>query len=309
MKVQAVASWSKEAVCKWLGSIGKVYLQYTKAFLHEGIDGEELLELSVNDLVDFGVTVERHQKRIIKEIRKLADSGNCGLRLDAYSRYFNCLLIDFLGYSTSFCVSAVSTMFLNWRSISLEVFQLGKRFDSAARTKALPRLLQRYQRIKYLKLEYKHLGDFCLDSLAQSLGKHADSVEKVSFSKYGEFELSISGVDEFMRWLANVKDVSYRSLLCFAEKDLETGPSLGEFYDLWFGSCFKGVESVDLCDTNFGDDDATGLTDDNTELVSELRRIDLSYNPITFVGLMTLARGCPELREVYILGSSATDGI
>jgi hypothetical protein len=39
--------------------------------LYEAIDGEELLQLSVDDLVDCKVTAERDQKGIIKEIRKL----------------------------------------------------------------------------------------------------------------------------------------------------------------------------------------------------------------------------------------------
>jgi hypothetical protein len=59
-------------VAQWLGGIGEVYGRYVDAFVHEGINGEELLELSTEDLVDFGVEKERHQNRIIREIGKLA---------------------------------------------------------------------------------------------------------------------------------------------------------------------------------------------------------------------------------------------
>jgi hypothetical protein len=49
-----------------------VYGRYVDAFVDEGINGEELLELAIEDLVDFGVEKERHQKRILREIGKLA---------------------------------------------------------------------------------------------------------------------------------------------------------------------------------------------------------------------------------------------
>jgi hypothetical protein len=67
-----VSSWSKEAVGEWLCTIGVVYEQYVQAFVYEGINGEELIELSESDLVDFGVTTKRHRNRILKEIGKLA---------------------------------------------------------------------------------------------------------------------------------------------------------------------------------------------------------------------------------------------
>jgi hypothetical protein len=59
-------------VVDWLGSIGEAYLQYSTAFIAEGINGEELFELEAGDLTDFGVSNQRHVKRILKEIQKLA---------------------------------------------------------------------------------------------------------------------------------------------------------------------------------------------------------------------------------------------
>jgi hypothetical protein len=36
--------------------------------LYGGVDGEELLQLSIDDLIDCGVTAEADQNRILKEI-------------------------------------------------------------------------------------------------------------------------------------------------------------------------------------------------------------------------------------------------
>jgi hypothetical protein len=52
---------------EWLGSIGGAYVQYGAAFLFEGVDGEELL-------VEFGVNIQRHQRRILKEVTRLSAS-------------------------------------------------------------------------------------------------------------------------------------------------------------------------------------------------------------------------------------------
>jgi hypothetical protein len=69
-----VRTWSKEMVVEWLGSIGGAYVQYGAAFLFEGVDGEELLEISADDLVEFGVNIQRHQRRILKEVTRLRAS-------------------------------------------------------------------------------------------------------------------------------------------------------------------------------------------------------------------------------------------
>jgi hypothetical protein len=69
-----VLTWSKEMVVEWLGSIGGVYVQYGAAFLFEGINGEELLEISAAELLEFGVSNQRHQKRILKEVARLRAS-------------------------------------------------------------------------------------------------------------------------------------------------------------------------------------------------------------------------------------------
>ena len=75
LEQEAVESWSKEAVHKWVGIIlGGIYQPCADGFLFEGIDGEELLRLSVEDLMDCGVTEQRDQNRILNEIRKLEDS-------------------------------------------------------------------------------------------------------------------------------------------------------------------------------------------------------------------------------------------
>jgi hypothetical protein len=66
-----VNTWSKADVFEWLCGIGKVYGDYTKAFEDEGITGKELLSLTAEDLEDFGVTKERHKKRILSEIDAL----------------------------------------------------------------------------------------------------------------------------------------------------------------------------------------------------------------------------------------------
>jgi hypothetical protein len=54
--------------------LGGIYQPCADGFLFEGIDGDELLRLSVEDLMDCGVTEQRDQNRILNEIRKLEDS-------------------------------------------------------------------------------------------------------------------------------------------------------------------------------------------------------------------------------------------
>jgi hypothetical protein len=51
--------------------LGGAYAHHAPGFWYEAIDGEELLQLSVDYLIDCKVTAERDQKRVIKEIRKL----------------------------------------------------------------------------------------------------------------------------------------------------------------------------------------------------------------------------------------------
>ena len=54
--------------------LGGIYQLCADGFLFEGIGGDELLQLSVQDLMDCGVTEHRDQNRILNEIRKLEDS-------------------------------------------------------------------------------------------------------------------------------------------------------------------------------------------------------------------------------------------
>ena len=57
----------------WLAGIGGAYSGYSAAFVENGIDGGELLseDFGLDELVEFGVSSKVHQKRIIKEIKKL----------------------------------------------------------------------------------------------------------------------------------------------------------------------------------------------------------------------------------------------
>jgi hypothetical protein len=70
---ELVADWSAELVADWLGNFGAVYAKYGDAFIKNGINGEELLddEFGIADLEELGVTSMMHQKRVMKEIRKL----------------------------------------------------------------------------------------------------------------------------------------------------------------------------------------------------------------------------------------------
>jgi GTPase SAR1 family protein len=67
------SSWSTEQVAAWLAGIGEAYGNYSAAFVENGIDGEELLseDFGLDELKEFGVISKVHQKRILKEIKKL----------------------------------------------------------------------------------------------------------------------------------------------------------------------------------------------------------------------------------------------
>jgi hypothetical protein len=69
---QQPSSWSADDVGAWLAGIGEAYSSYSAAFIKNGIDGEELLseEFGLEELEEFGVC-RVHQKRIMKEIKKL----------------------------------------------------------------------------------------------------------------------------------------------------------------------------------------------------------------------------------------------
>ena len=54
-----------------------VYEHHAPVFLYGDIDGEELLDLSVDDLVDCGVTAERDQKRILQGDLQIVGQQEC----------------------------------------------------------------------------------------------------------------------------------------------------------------------------------------------------------------------------------------
>jgi serine/threonine protein kinase len=64
---------STEQVCAWLGSIGTVYAKYAGAFAESAIDGATLLadDFCHVDLVELGVEVGIHRKRIMKEVQRM----------------------------------------------------------------------------------------------------------------------------------------------------------------------------------------------------------------------------------------------
>jgi acyl transferase domain-containing protein len=70
---QLPSSWSADQVAAWLAGIGGAYANYTAAFIENGIDGDELLsdDFGADELEEFGVRSKVHQKRILKEIKKL----------------------------------------------------------------------------------------------------------------------------------------------------------------------------------------------------------------------------------------------
>jgi hypothetical protein len=57
----------------WLAGIGGAYSGYSAAFVENGIDGGELLseDFGQAELEEMGVASKMHQKRIVKEIKKL----------------------------------------------------------------------------------------------------------------------------------------------------------------------------------------------------------------------------------------------
>jgi hypothetical protein len=67
------ASWSEEDVSEWLCSIGTAYAVYSASFVGNAVNGDVLLDPDfAENLVELGVLSKMHQKRIIKEIVKLA---------------------------------------------------------------------------------------------------------------------------------------------------------------------------------------------------------------------------------------------
>ena len=66
-----VREWSLAQVGRWLGSVGSAFSQYADSFAATGIDGEELLDLNSDELVELGISSALHRKRILKEISKL----------------------------------------------------------------------------------------------------------------------------------------------------------------------------------------------------------------------------------------------
>jgi hypothetical protein len=67
------SSWSADDVGAWLAGIGGAYSGYSAAFIENGIDGGELLseDFGLDELMEFGVSSKVHQKRIVREIKKL----------------------------------------------------------------------------------------------------------------------------------------------------------------------------------------------------------------------------------------------
>jgi hypothetical protein len=70
---QLPSSWSTDHVAAWLAGIGEAYGDYSTAFVKNGINGEELLseDFGLEELEEMEVTSKMHQKRILKEIKKL----------------------------------------------------------------------------------------------------------------------------------------------------------------------------------------------------------------------------------------------
>ena len=67
------ASSSTQQVADWLTSIGPKYAVYGAEFMHNGVNGRELLNKDFGDdeLVEFGVKSKVHRKRILREIQRL----------------------------------------------------------------------------------------------------------------------------------------------------------------------------------------------------------------------------------------------
>jgi hypothetical protein len=70
---QPLISWTAEQVAAWLAGIGEAHVDYSMAFVKNGIDGEELLneDFGQEELGEMGVASKMHQKRILREIKKL----------------------------------------------------------------------------------------------------------------------------------------------------------------------------------------------------------------------------------------------
>jgi hypothetical protein len=68
------SSWHTDQVAAWLAGIGEAYVDYGTAFVKNGISGEELLQedFGLGELEEMGVTSKMHQKRILREIKKLS---------------------------------------------------------------------------------------------------------------------------------------------------------------------------------------------------------------------------------------------
>jgi hypothetical protein len=70
---QPPSSWSAGDVGAWLAGIGGAYSGYSVAFIENGIEGGELLseDFGQEELMEMGVASTMHQRRIVKEIKKL----------------------------------------------------------------------------------------------------------------------------------------------------------------------------------------------------------------------------------------------
>eukprot|EP01104_Vermistella_antarctica_P002538 TRINITY_DN12776_c0_g1_i1.p1 TRINITY_DN12776_c0_g1~~TRINITY_DN12776_c0_g1_i1.p1 ORF type:complete len:656 (+),score=133.09 TRINITY_DN12776_c0_g1_i1:122-2089(+) len=76
MKDEDVESWGLPEVGVWLEHLKMP--NYKEAFAENNIAGQELVDLSAEDLKLLGVTSLGHRKRLLKAITKLASAAGCG---------------------------------------------------------------------------------------------------------------------------------------------------------------------------------------------------------------------------------------
>ncbi|EKX48624.1 hypothetical protein GUITHDRAFT_105768 [Guillardia theta CCMP2712] len=71
-RLTSVRTWSEEEVVEWLGSLGKEFAAYEDSFLFHNVNGDLLLDLTAEDLVDdLGVDKLGHRMQILDEIAYL----------------------------------------------------------------------------------------------------------------------------------------------------------------------------------------------------------------------------------------------